>query len=582
MNKEKPIRVALYVRVSTDEQVREGYGIEMQLDALRETIEYKQKHTNWIHKPQWVYVDEGCSGGDLNRPQLIRMLEAVKNRELDLIAVYKIDRLSRNLSHLLNVFEMLKENEANFFSLRENIDFSGAIGRLTFQIFGSLAEFERETIKVRTTEGKIASARMGNYIGNGIPYGYKKVKNIKNSKGSTLEIVPNEAKWVKRIFNLFVYEQKTYEHIAREFNEFKVSKGIGSRKKDKLTKWSDNSIRRMLMNSTYAGVRIEHINTEQGEIEIQVNVPPIVSEIVFRQAQTLMERISTERLNRGGGKNIYLLSRKIIDKETGRYFVGVVRTKGGFSYRRQSFTDQQTQTRYCNLEISADALENYVWEIVKLAINKPEEFYKIYQRETQSGVELERNEELLRQLEYQIKEEEKKLTALYDEYLSGNMSEKQKNILEIKYEQTIKALSKRCMECEENIKRLTKVQVSVEAMDRFSKEFKESLENKTREGKQVIIDLLVDRIEIINSENKIEANIYFRFAQPKQNDGDPGFEPANADSMPETTSNTNTPDTNGRGGWIGYFYICVRARMVKVTANGRWKRKFVTFIPEGE
>lgn len=582
MNKEKPIRVALYVRVSTDEQVREGYGIEMQLDALRETIEYRQKHTNWIHKPQWVYVDEGCSGGDLNRPQLIRMMDAVKNREFDLVAVYKIDRLSRNLSHLLNVFETLKENEASFFSLRENIDFSGAIGRLTFQIFGALAEFERETIKVRTTEGKIASARMGNYIGNGIPYGYRKVKNVKTSKGNTLEIVPDEAKWIKRIFNLFVYEQKTYEHIAREFNEFKVIKGVSSMKKYKLSKWNDSSIKRMLMNSTYAGVRIERIHTEDGEIEIQVNVPPIVSEIVFRQAQVLIERISTERLNRGGGKNTYLFSRKIIDKETGRYFVGVARTKGGFSYRRQSFTDQQTNIRYCNLEISAEALENYVWEIVKLAINKPEEFYKIYQRETQSGVELERNEELQRQLQYQMKEEENKLTALYDEYLSGNLAEKQKNILEMRYEQTVKALAKRCMECEENIKRLTKMQISVEAMDRFSKEFKESLENKTREQKQVLIDLLVDRIEILNHERKIEANIYFRFAQPKRNDGDPGFEPANVDSTSKTSHNKSSSDTIGEGRWFGYFYINVRARMIKVTENGVWKRKFVTFISEGE
>lgn len=83
------------------------------------------------------------------------------------------------------------------------MDFSGPIGKLTFQIFGALAEFERETIKTRTTEGKIASARLGNYILNGVPFGYDKEKSDARTN-RTLTINEDEEVWVKKLFEKFL------------------------------------------------------------------------------------------------------------------------------------------------------------------------------------------------------------------------------------------------------------------------------------------------------------------------------------------------------------------------------------------
>lgn len=224
---EKPVRVAAYVRVSTDEQLSSGYGIEMQVDSLLSLInDYKGKHNGWtIDWERHYFCDDGKSGADLERPAFKRMMKCVKAGEIDLIVVYKIDRLSRNLSHLLNFFEEIQSHGASFFSLKENVDFSGAIGKLTFQIFGALAEFERETIRTRTAEGKIASARMGNFVKNGPPYGYMKVPNKIMAKGSVLEIVPEERVWVERVFEWFVYEGKNYADIARILTETGVPKG---------------------------------------------------------------------------------------------------------------------------------------------------------------------------------------------------------------------------------------------------------------------------------------------------------------------------------------------------------------------
>ncbi len=219
--KKDVVRVAIYIRVSTYEQVSGGYGLEYQEDDLSGEVKYRSKKDNWVHKPEWMYVDAGESGSSSERPEYKRMMEDAKKGMFDMIAVWKIDRLSRSLSELLRIFEQLKEYGVGFFSYKENFDVTGAIGRLTFQIFGALAEFERETIKMRTIEGKKAAARRGYYIGNGVPYGYKPKKHI-DEKGSKLVVVSQRKKTVQQIFSWFVYEQMNYEQIARHLNKLGV------------------------------------------------------------------------------------------------------------------------------------------------------------------------------------------------------------------------------------------------------------------------------------------------------------------------------------------------------------------------
>jgi site-specific DNA recombinase len=87
-------------------------------------IAYRAKHHDWVHEKAWEYVDDGYSGSNLIRPAFKRMMEDAKNGKFDLIAVWKIDRLSRSLSHLLGSFETLQNYKVGFFSHKENIDFT--------------------------------------------------------------------------------------------------------------------------------------------------------------------------------------------------------------------------------------------------------------------------------------------------------------------------------------------------------------------------------------------------------------------------------------------------------------------------
>lgn len=247
------------------------------------------------------------------------MMQDAKDGKFDMIAVWKIDRLSRNLSHLLSTFEILQGYKVGFFSHKENIDFTGPIGKLTFQIFGALAEFEREMIKTRTKEGKMASARLGNYVLNKTPYGYKK-DDVEKKKNRSLLIIDTEAVWVKRMFDEFM-SGKSLESIAKILNTNKVLKNDANLKKNKMTKWYGSTVRAIIENPVYTGRAEYHSKDDSGKIEIiEIPTPRIVSDIVFELTQKRLEPLYIDA-ERGGGSNKYLLSRKIVDLATGKKFV---------------------------------------------------------------------------------------------------------------------------------------------------------------------------------------------------------------------------------------------------------------------
>ena len=423
-NEEKPLRVAFYIRVSSEEQVKEGYGLEYQTQDLIDLVQHKSKHHNWVTDPKWHFVDPGCTGSDLNRPAYQKMMEQAKKGRFDLVAVWKIDRMSRDLSHLLKTFEQLKKYNVSFYSLKENVDFSGPIGRMTFQLFGVLAEFERETTRARTAEGRLAAARAGKYTGGNIPFGYDRQKST--DKGSELVLVTQEAKWVKQMFDWFVYDRVNYMQIASQLNDMALPKGIGSKIKGKKTKWNDHSIKKMLTNPTYIGARRENITDSDGDVQsVIVPTPRIIDDVTFFQAQNIVQEIETETLNRGGSKKKYMLSRLITDTATGRNFIGYTRQNGSHGYRRKSFVDTEG-TKHKNQDIPASALEDYVWDLILLAIDRSEDFYRLYQEQTLDDGELRRLKESADLLQKRIDELKAKAFKVNDSFFDGHIAQEER------------------------------------------------------------------------------------------------------------------------------------------------------------
>src|SRR4051812_45151224 len=137
------VRVAFYMRVSTAEQELEGCSPEFQKAQLLEHVKRKE-YKGWVTRPEWHFFDVG-SGSELEgRRQLQRLIGCVRAGEVDIVLVWKIDRLSRSLSDLLRLFDDFNRHGVGFASTKEDLDFTGPIGRLIYQVFGALAEFERE------------------------------------------------------------------------------------------------------------------------------------------------------------------------------------------------------------------------------------------------------------------------------------------------------------------------------------------------------------------------------------------------------------------------------------------------------
>ena len=225
--------IALYCRVSTDEQAREGVSLHEQQERLKAYCRAMGWSAEII-----VYVDDGYSAKNIDRPKLNELISAVKNREVSQVMVTKLDRISRKLLDLLNLIDLFQEHDVSFISISESFDTNTPSGRLTLQVLGAVAEFERERIRERVFENMYHAATTGKWLTQS-PYGYKLVDK-------ELVIDEKEAEVVKRVFNLYLEKGLGYYAIAKQLNE----EGIPSKyKKD----WSIRAIKLMLTNPVYKG-----------------------------------------------------------------------------------------------------------------------------------------------------------------------------------------------------------------------------------------------------------------------------------------------------------------------------------------
>ncbi len=526
----RPIRVAFYIRVSTEEQRKDGFWPEMQMQGLEEMITYRGKVNWWTHDKKHRYLDLWCTGADLNRPEFKKMMQDAKDGKFDMIAVWKIDRLSRNLSHLLSTFETLQGYKVGFFSLKENIDFTWPIGKLTFQIFGALAEFERETIKTRTKEGKMTSARLGNYVLNKTPYGYKK-EDLEKKRNRSLEVIDTEAVWVKRIYEEFI-EGKSLEQIAKTLNESKVQKNDGNLKKDKLSKWYGSTIKTILTNPVYTWRAVYNAKDDSGTIEaIEIPTPRIISDITYELAQNRLESLDSDA-KRWGGENQYLLSRKIVDIATGRKFVGVLRVKDRkVSYRRKGFTFDGKI--YKNMEIPGEPIEKLVWETISEMINRPKELFALFQKQS---IESKEYDALMKEREMnqrEIERLERKETEIEMDYYDGKLSEEKKDsLIKLTIEQKT-AKEQRNSDLDIKLDAIIKAEETRIALEKFQTDFETNLENLTFDQKKLLVDLLVESIEVTTVSSQLNLNIKLRFDQSKMGQKGTKDEPKNPTKKPK-------------------------------------------------
>src|ERR1700747_2875330 len=192
----KVVRCAIYTRVSTDPGLEQDFNsLDAQYEASQAYIR-SQAHAGWMLLKA-KYDDGGFSGGNTERPALQRLLEDVRAHKIDVIVVYKVDRLTRSLADFAKLVELFDAHNVSFVSVTQQFNTTTSMGRLTLNVLLSFAQFEREVTSERIRDKIAASKRKGLWVGGPLPLGYE----LKDGK---LIVVEEEAERVRMVFRRYL------------------------------------------------------------------------------------------------------------------------------------------------------------------------------------------------------------------------------------------------------------------------------------------------------------------------------------------------------------------------------------------
>ncbi|MGG1677324.1 recombinase family protein [Neobacillus sp. NRS-1170] len=262
------MRVALYVRVSTDEQFKEGYSIDSQKDNIRNFT----KSQGWIIQEE--YFEEGFSAKNLQRPSIQKLISDAKSQKFDVVVFYKLDRLVRSVSDLNSLLQLFDDNKIAIRSVTEPFDTTTAIGRFLITLVAAIAQWERETISERVVINMTKKANLGERNGGKAPFGY-------TLEEGRLIINEEEARFIRDIFKLYT-SGKGMRSIVLYLNQFGINKDI-------------RSIGRIIENPVYSG-KLRWANNSKRDVIISDVVihQPIIEEKQFNLAQQLRSQRSLE------------------------------------------------------------------------------------------------------------------------------------------------------------------------------------------------------------------------------------------------------------------------------------------------
>jgi len=384
--------VALYCRVSTEEQASEGYSISAQLQTLRQ---YTSLY-GWQIAEE--YVDEGISGKDIKgRPAMQRLISDVDKGKFQAVLVWKISRLSRSMLDTLVLLDKFEDYDIKFISYSENFDTGSPIGRLVVQLMASIAEMERNTLSENVKLGMTQRAKEGSWNG-GIVFGYDSIEK-------ELVINPKEAEIVQLAFNLYA-EGKGLKAITNHLNK------AGYRTKRK-KHFSINGIAQILDNPIYNG-KIRWLQVEDWDKKRRrgKNVNPIVVEgkheaIISNELWNLVQaRRKSRSFKQRQSQEPFLLSRILRCPDCGQGMVPSITTstrKDGSKRKHRYyvcgvFHNKGSSACKANSVKSYDAEDSVINRITEF-LNDPDNFTKaievINKDKVQSNIELKKQIEHL-------------------------------------------------------------------------------------------------------------------------------------------------------------------------------------------
>lgn len=500
------MRAAIYCRVSTEDQEREGTSLQSQLQFC-----LKKAHELGYDAPEEFTILETYSGLTLDRPKLPRLRQWMRDKEVDAVIVYTLDRLSRDPVHFIILQEELEKAGVELILVTETID-SSDLGRLITYIKGYAAKLEAEKIRERTMRGARTRAGQGKIPigGTGKLYGYSYIMGKGEHEGIRY-VNEDDAKWVTEMYRWLIDEGLGVNAITYRL------RALGVPTPGRSQFWSNSTVQKILTNPAYCGKtyvftysyaapktnpstsvrkrkRLVRKPVEEW-VEIPGATPAIISQETFDLAQAKLEQ--NRRVPRRSPKRPYLLSGYVLCRRCGRrYRAKSTKTKSGGNVNYTPYYECPggdrivSPTKCRNRRWNANRLEKSVWQQIEALLNQPEVTLRLKAKANDAIEVSHRLEQELVQINRRLKALDKDQDELLRQALMGFPDK-----LVIAENQKINSaravLMQRKAELEARIEQARQTDVNFESIEQFCEQWRQNLgEEFTFEDKRLALEML--------------------------------------------------------------------------------------------
>ncbi len=502
-------RIVGYIRVSTAEQAEEGYSCDAQENVVRQKCELEGGELVAI------YADKGISGKSMtNRLQLQQMLQDAKDGKFDEVWVWKTNRLARNQYDLLTIVKEFERYEVAFKSCSESFETTTSAGRLMMNVLASIGEFERETIVDNVKMGMKQRARTGKWNG-GIVLGYKSA--IVNENNTRLEIIPEEATTVRKIFELYS-SGKGLKAITNQLNHegYKTKRG---------NMFGTSGIKDILMNPIYIGKIRYNVRENWSEKRRKgINKNPIIVDGEHESIIPieLWDKVEEMYKMKSGKPKKAFESNYILTGLMKCPVCGASMVAGRTKKMRKDGTHLVTRyyvcgnwrnkgTAACNSNgVRADYAEEYVLSRIKEVVFN-EKILKDIVKNLNRGRKdiikpLEKEQE---QLTKSLKDIENRKNRVFELYEDGTIDKQTLAQRMEKLTAEIELQFKRRIQVQKELESNDSVNIPYEVVKNTLSNFHKLLEITTPEDKKTLLQLIISRITIKDKKDIDSIELHF-------------------------------------------------------------------------
>ena len=476
MNEERKV-AGIYIRVSTEDQAREGFSLGEQKEKLLQLCKCKEYD---VFK---IYEDAGISAKDIkNRPAFQEMLADMKKGKINYIVAYKLDRVTRSVRDLEELISVLEKHNTYLVCDRDDVNTSTANGRFFVRMLTVLSQLEIEIVSERTKFGLNGAIKSGHLPGK-IPLGYKKDLNKKTVIDETTKDI------VIRIFNMYL-EGKSYQQISNILNKEKVLYP---------KKWRDTTIMGMIDNRVYMGDYEQHRSISKqtnGETTIFMNVvEPIITRAMWEEAQ--MQKEKNQRAYTRD--RVYLFFQRLKCPECGR----IMKCKGsGGTKKKYMYYNCEHCKIYYREDKVEQCLEEFILDLVEYDMSVKKYFLPVLADKKETDTEkFDKEIQTLKQQKERIKKAYLSgIVEMEDFSADYKIIEEKINLLEAKKYESLNvnsfSFTPQQLMADRDIERENLIRTN-----NLDKVLKAEWNKKSKEEKQEFISKFIESMTLLKDEN---------------------------------------------------------------------------------